>query len=492
MNKFLLLTVGAWLAGSAADAGPVLNRWGAQDMHHNMPGMQMPMPQHEHSEAPKQGPQHPPGEMRPQSTVPDLLQETAGRKALRLEDFEQMATSNPTLKQASDLVRRTAGQAKQAGLYPNPSVGYEGDQIRGGEYHGGEQGAFVQQTIVLGGKLRLRRQTLEAQQREDELGAAEQRSRVSSEVAQSFYAALAAQEAVKVRHDLLKLAQDAVTTAHQLANVGQADAPDVLLSEVEEEQAQLEYVTAQRNYIQEFRSLAAVAGQTGLPLARLEGKLEEVPPIDPQAIVDTILRDSPTVKRAEQAAVAAQAQLRSARRESVPDITVRAGLQQSYEAINQTGRPVGVQGFGTATVALPIFNRNQGNVQTAEAELERAQADVSRVRLSLRQLAEPLAQRYLASQAQATRYKQEMIPRASRAYQLYLDRYRAMAAAYPQVIVSQRTLFQLQISYIRVLQELWTSAVLLQNFNLTGALEAPIASPGPVGAINLPTGSGAQ
>lgn len=492
MNKFLLLTLGAWLAGSVADAGPVLEGWGAQDMQHNMPGMQMPAPQHEHSEAPKQGPQHRPGEMRPQSTVPDLLQEAEGRKALRLKDFEQMATSNPTPKQASDLVRRTAGQAKQAGLYPNPSIGYEGDQIRGGDYHGGEQGAFVQQTIVLGGKLRLRRQALQAQQREAELGAAEQRIRVTSEIAQGFYAALAAQETVQVRHGLLKLAQDAVTAAHQLANVGQADAPDVLQSEVEEEQAELDYVTAQRNYIREFRSLAAGAGQPGLPLARLEGKLEEVQPIDPQAVVERLLRDSPTVRRAEQGAVAAQAELRSARRESVPDITVRAGLQQSYEAIDRTGRPVGIQGFGTATIGLPIFNRNQGNVQAAEAELERTQAEISRVRLSLRQAAEPLVQRYLASQAQATRYKQEMIPRASRAYHLYLDRYRAMASAYPQVIVSQRTLFQLQISYIQVLQELWTSTVLLNNFNLTGALTPPAPSPGPIGAISLPTASSAQ
>jgi cobalt-zinc-cadmium efflux system outer membrane protein len=204
--------------------------------------------------------------------------------------------------------------------------------------------------------------------------------------------------------------------------------------------------------------------------------------------VETILRDSPSVKRAEQAVAVARAQLRSARREFIPDLTVRAGLQQSFEGIDQTNRPVGVQGFGTAIVALPIFNRNQGNVQAAEAELERAQAETSRVRLSLRQTAEPLVQRYLASQAQAARYKQEMIPRAYRAYQLYLDRYRAMAAAYPQVIVSQRTFFQLQISYIQVLQELWTSAVMLQNFGLTGGLNGPTSSASPVGAINPPSG----
>jgi len=115
----------------------------------------------------------------------------------------------------------------------------------------------VQQTIVLGGKLGLRRGMFEEQRREDELGASEQRSRLISDVSQEFYSALAAQEVVKLRRDLLKIAQDAVETAHQLANVGQADAPDLLQAEVEAEQAKVEYVTAQRDYIQAFNTLAA-------------------------------------------------------------------------------------------------------------------------------------------------------------------------------------------------------------------------------------------
>ena len=45
-----------------------------------------------------------------------------------------------------------------------------------------------------------------------------------------------------------------------------------------------------------------------------------------------------------------------------------------------------------------------------------------------------------------------MIPRAQRAYQLYLEKYRSMASAYPQVIVSQRTLFQLRVAYVRCWQ----------------------------------------
>jgi cobalt-zinc-cadmium efflux system outer membrane protein len=137
-------------------------------------------------------------------------------------------------------------------------VGYQGEQIRGGSFGGGEQGAFVQQTFVLGGKLGLRRNVFEQQRREAEIGVSEQRYRILSDVGQSFYSALAPEEVVRVRQRLLSLATDAATTAHQLANVGQADAPDVLQTEVEAEQAKVDYTTAQRVFLQAFHTLAAL------------------------------------------------------------------------------------------------------------------------------------------------------------------------------------------------------------------------------------------
>src|SRR6266446_10682652 len=81
---------------------------------------------------------------------------------LRLEDLEQMALkNNPTLSQAAAEIRAASGRKQQAGLYPDPTVGYEGAEIRGGSFRGGEQGFFVQQNIVLGGKLGLSRQVFE-------------------------------------------------------------------------------------------------------------------------------------------------------------------------------------------------------------------------------------------------------------------------------------------------------------------------------------------
>ena len=61
--------------------------------------------------------------------------------------------------------------------------------------------------------------------------------------------------------ELLTLALDAVTTAHQLANVGQADAPDVLQAEVEAEQAQVDYTAAQRTYTANVSRFGRGCGQ---------------------------------------------------------------------------------------------------------------------------------------------------------------------------------------------------------------------------------------
>jgi len=374
-----------------------------------------------HDKAPAQ-------QMEPEMPVPELLTEAAARAPMELRTFEQYALStNPTLEQANALVRQSAAQARQIGLLPNPVIGYRGEEIRGGQFGGGEQGGFIQQTFVIGGKLGLRRNIYEQQRREDEIGVTEQRYRVLSNVSQSFYSTLAAQEVVNVRRRLLGIALDATETAHQLANVGQADAPDVLQAEVEAEQAKVDYSTAQRIFIQEFQILAALVGRADLPVSLLQGDLEHPPGINVDQVVNRIAQDSPSVKRAQQDIARAEAELKSAKRESVPDLQVNAGAQQSFEPLsNFNPKPVGFIGFATVGVTLPIFNRNQGNVAAARADLERAQGEVTRVQLSLRQSAQPLLQAYLSARAEANRYKNEMIPRAVRAYQLYLAKYQQM------------------------------------------------------------------
>jgi outer membrane protein, heavy metal efflux system len=415
---------------------------------------------------------------------------------LTLEQLEQMATANnPTLRQAEAEIRSTQGRARQAGLYPNPTIGYQGEEIRGGSFGGGEQGAFIQQDIVLGGKLGAARKVVEQETRQAEAERDEQRLRVTNGVRVAFYQALAAQETVALRKNLLDLANDALQTTRQLFNVGQSGQPDVLEAEIESQQAELALVAAQQNQQRMWKTLAAVVGNPDLSLTRLAGNLDEVPNIDADEWLQKLLTESPAVRIAQLAVTRGEAAVASARKQPIPDLQLRGGVQQNRELLEPSGNRVGLQGFAEVGIRLPIFNRNQGNVKAAKADLERAQLETRRVQLLLRERLATTVQSYLTAKAAAERYRTQMIPRAENAYKLYLEKYNSMTAAYPQVLIAQRTLFQLKTDYITALENVWMNGIALRGFMLTDALEGPASTSEidrPVRETNLPTSSGSQ
>ena len=435
-----------------------------QQIHHQMPGMNM-----SETQQPSKGPM------------------------LHLEDLEKMGLeNNPTLRQADAQVRSTQGRQRQAGLYPNPTVGYQGEQIRGGSFRGGEQGAFLQQDIVLGGKLGAARNVVEQERKQAETEREEQQLRILSGIRLAYYQSLAAQETVALRSSLLKLAQDAVETSRQLFNVGQADQPDVLQAEVEADQAELALEAALQNQQRMWKSLAAVAGKPDLPFSQLAGNLEDIPNIDTDEWLQKLLTDSPAVKIAQLGVARAEAQVSRARREPIPDLQLRGGIEQNRELMESSNRPVGLQGFAEIGIRIPLFNRNQGNIQAAKADVERAQLETKRVQLLLRQRLASTVQSYLTAKHSVDRYRNQMIPRADKAYKLYLEKYNSMTAAYPQVLIAQRTLFQLRTDYVTALETLWMNSISLKGFMLTDGLEAP-TSPAemdrPIRETNLPIAS---
>src|SRR5437868_3865868 len=98
------------------------------------------------------------------------------QKTITLEELQQMALqNNPTFAQSVANINAADGRKKQSGLYPNPTVGYQGEQIRGGSFHGGEQGFFVQQDIATGGKLGLNRKIFDQELKQAETESEEQK-----------------------------------------------------------------------------------------------------------------------------------------------------------------------------------------------------------------------------------------------------------------------------------------------------------------------------
>ncbi len=418
-------------------------------------------------------------------------QENPPAPLIALEELEQLAlANNPTLRQAAAEIGTSKARQRQAGLYPNPTVGYTGEEIRGGSFGGGQHGFFVSQTIVTAGKLGLNRKILAHDVRISEVEAEEQRLRVVNAVRMGYYRVLAAQEMLDTEKDLLRITEDTLKTAQQLRNIGQADDTETLQAEVEVEKHKIAVETRQHTLRQEWKSLASVVGKPQLEMRTVSGSLDrDIPELEDEQVVQTLLAQSPAMRIARSLVDRSQATLLRERREPIPDLELRAGLQRNGEFLDASGRRVGLHGFAEIGVQFPIFNRNQGAVDAARLQVERALQETQRVELVLRQRASTFVDMYHRSGITAERYRTHLLPRAQKAYELMVQKYGLMLASYPQVLLAQRSLFQLHTEYIDALEQLWTNVITLRGLLLTDGLEAP-ARPGevdlPVREINVP------
>src|SRR6267143_1439446 len=418
-------------------------------------------------------------------------QERAQGPLVTLEQAQKIASeSNPTLRQAEAEIRAAKARQQQAGLYPNPTVAYTGDEIRGGSDGGGKQGFFVQQTIVTGGKLGLSRDVFGKELKLAEIEAEEQKIRVQSAVKMAFLRVLAAQELLYARRDMAMIAQDATETLRRLMNTGQADESEVLEVEVEAQRMRMSARMQENTLREEWRSLAAVIGQPGFPLATVAGDLEkDWPELNEEQVVEAISKESPAVRIAEAAEARAQSVLMQARRGAIPDVLLRGGLEYNHETLGSVPYAKGWEGIAEMAVEIPFFNRNQGNVAAARADIDRAGQEKKRIALTLRERAASAVDQYANARLMATEYRDEMLPRAKKAYGLMAGKYGQMLASYPRVLDAQRKLYELQIEYIAALESVWTNGLSLQGYLLTDGLEAP-ARPGevdrPVRETNVP------
>ncbi len=260
----------------------------------------------------------------------------------------------------------------------------------------------------------------------------------------------------------------------QLFNVGAADRPDFLESEIEARRVHLDLNAAKNRSVALRHQLAAVVGSADVAARSLSGSLEEaLPEIVRTTALRTLLDESPQIRAARAEVARAQALTALARRETFPDLFLRGGISNHRERSEADGRAIGWEGAIEAGVSIPLFNRNAGGVAAARAEELRAQAELQRLEWSLQaRLAAEFAS-YLTALNDAEAYRAEILPRAEEAYRLYLTSYRQMAAAYPQVLMAQRNLFDLSTRYLESLEEGWQAALRIQGFLSGDGLQSP-------------------
>jgi len=403
----------------------------------------------------------------PEPIMPGLVipQEDYGPPTLRLEDLEQIALRhNPTLSQAGMTVRAAQGEYLQVGLYPNPSLGYAAADV-GIEGTAGQQGMVFGQEIVTSGKLRLGRNVAGHEVQQARRGRDMQQRRVLNDVRASYYEVLMAQRMIDVNRELVHIGEEGLKTNRQLRAAEEVSEASVLQARIEARVADVSLYEAQNRHDAAWQRLAGLLGRPMMTPAPLAGDIDaQLPKLEWEATLEYLWAQSPELAQAWAGVRRAECNLALQRAERMPNLEVELGAKwdpTTEEALADVG--VGI--------ALPLFNRNQGNITKAHAELIVARNEVRRVELDLRDRLVAAFEQYANARRRVETYKASILPDAQQSRDM-------ISAHYPDqfdyltLLTAQRTFFAVSLEYIEALGRLWASSVEIDGLTLSGGLEA--------------------
>jgi cobalt-zinc-cadmium efflux system outer membrane protein len=402
----------------------------------------------------------PPSDLPPANPLDEEAAESVESEELaptgmRLEELESLAIGNhPQLLGAYAAVRSAEGRAFQAGLYPNPQFGVSSPQLAGSE---SQYNAFISQDILTGGKLRL--DTAAACQEVERLRLELRRERfdVLTSVRRRFYAVLTAQNRVAVLEDLVRMAEKSQDLGQRLQQAGLGARTDTLLLEIESHKAQVALVNARTNLDASRRQLAAEVGLPELPIDRLYGDLSaELPQFELIELQQDVVTLNSQTAAAEAASRRSRVLLDRAIVEPSPTFNVMGGYQRQLQGVKD-------QGIVQVLVSVPLWDKNEGNIRAAQADVGRAEAEVRRVQIELaQQAAEALAQ-YQSAVNLVQKYQQEILPKSRESVELTQRLYEQEQIDFLRLLQAQRTLGEVNLDYIDAQANRWSAAVTIAN-----------------------------
>lgn len=401
----------------------------------------------------------------PNDTAVTPVGQSSSVSGLTLGELEAMAEKcNPSLAQAAARVQAARGQYVQVGLYPNPVIGYDGSEI-GNLGRAGQQGGFIGQEVVTAGKLQFDRAVAGQEVRQAEYDWAAQKLRVLTDVRRGFYDVLVAQRAVELADQLVAIGEQGVAATEKLLEAKEVARADVLQARIESDSAKILQQKVRNRYTAAWRNLAAVVGDPALQPTSLAGALQDgMAPLTWEETLNRLLAESPQFAGAQAGVARAQAALSRQCAGRLPNVDLEASVLFDNETRDTiAGVRVGVP--------IPIYNRNQGNIAKAQADLAAARHEVRRVRLALEQRLATVFEQYATAQQQVERYTRDIIPNSEESLKLVAAGYRQGEFGYLVLLTAQRTYFQTHLAYLDALRDLWAATTSLEGNLLSDSLQ---------------------
>ena len=364
---------------------------------------------------------------------------------------------SPTIQQAEAQMEAARGTMIQAGLHPNPLVGYEADTVRTLATKG-YQGVQITTPIVTGGKLGLQQSAAAMAYENACLAVRKSRADIATQVRDAYFDFLVSQERLRLQRALARFTDNIYRAQIEQVKGGQAAAYEPLQLRVFGSQARNAVAAAENAQRAAWRRLSASLGDPNLEPLHVVGEVDRaVPELNFDSARNYLLETHTDLLSARnsitQSRYLAQLEYIRPRR---PDLQVYTAVQHDY-----TGAPFNTTYNVQVNVPLAIFDRNQGNILQTQALMVASDRAFTDGQNNLtRQLAETFS-RYQTARRHAASYRDEILPDQVRVYRGVYARYQQdrQAVNFGDIVVAQQTLGSAVSTYTDALGDQWQAYV---------------------------------
>jgi outer membrane protein, heavy metal efflux system len=384
-------------------------------------------------------------------------------RPLSLADLQKLAREhNPLLKQAASDIDNFDGARIQAAVYNNPTFNYSSSPVS--FTSGNVAGPGISQTIVTMGKKKLAEAAAIMDIANAKLAYRRAETDLMAAVRSNYFQVLVNEEGMKANRALMVLTDQIYKLMLDQLKGGYVAAYEPAQLGVFAGQARMAYLTSRHNYLQSWKMLAASIGLTTMPATQLSGSIAgELPRFDFEKSLAHVLKNHTDAQTANNGVDKARLLLRLQEVQAIPDVTVGASI---YDDNSSPGPPRFVPTL-SLSVPVPVFDRNQGNIKSAQAALVRAVEQPHATQNALTQLLADAYRRLEENRMFLDLYRKQLLPQQIQAYRATVERHYGIgsvevnpaagaATAYmSDLITAEQNLVSLIASYLSTLSNYW-------------------------------------
>lgn len=388
------------------------------------------------------------GSVRAQAVPPEFADPN---RSWTLEELEAIADDyNPILSRSRAQIESARGAAQQAGIFPNPRFDTNNPQVLNGRNTALNAG--VQMEIPVMGKKRLDQAAASEVVRQTETTFFQNRFDMLSAIRQQFYTVLIDERRIQVLTMLLDIVRKAYEIGQKKHKVGEASRSDVLLLLIDYQRAQANLQNTQAILEGDRKQLAALVGIPGLAVRNVTGRLIGAYPVfDEELLRRYVILQHTQIRIAGSVIEQTKYQLRRAEVEPVPNPYLGPAYQYGLT-------PGQDQFWFNIQFSLPVWDRNQGNIRAARANVGVAQQNLRTIQNNYLNQASNSFSRYQGALAVVRRFEEEILPNTNETVRLASEGYEKGLTDFSTYLQVQRTIVQANIDYLDALQNLWRNA----------------------------------